>query len=90
MRLTTEHHKGCHKAVLWTLGRTVLHQRSTYLNNRTEQHHKAVPQVSYRVQGFAICRILRFPRLGDRNEPTAYAQWQCCEVRRGAHAANHG
>ncbi len=39
-------------AIRWILGRKVLHRRIRYLNNLTEQDHRAVKQRSYPMLGF--------------------------------------
>ena len=40
------------QAIRWILGRRVLHRRSQYLNNLTEQDHRAIKQRSYPMLGF--------------------------------------
>ncbi len=52
LRVTTDHHPPDRKAIRWILGRKVLHRRSQYLNNLTEQDHRAVKQRSYPMLGF--------------------------------------
>ena len=51
-RVTTDHHPADRKAIRWILGRRVLHRRSQYLNNLTEQDHRAVKHRSYPMLGF--------------------------------------
>ena len=51
-RVTTDHHPADRKAIRWILGRRVLHRRSQYLNNLTEQDHRAIKQRSYPMLGF--------------------------------------
>ena len=52
LRVTTDHHPAYRQAIRWILGRRVLHRRSQYLNNLTEQDHRAVKQRSYPMLGF--------------------------------------
>ena len=52
LRVTTDHHPAYRKAIRWILGRKVLHRRSQYLNNLTEQDHRGVKQRSYPMLGF--------------------------------------
>ncbi len=51
-RVTTDHHPADRKAIRWILGRRGLHRRSQYLNNLTEQDHRAVKHRSYPMLGF--------------------------------------
>ena len=63
LRVTTDHHPAYRKAIRWILGRRGLHRRSQYLNNLTEQDHRAVKQRSYPMLGFgrfeSAARFLR-------------------------------
>ena len=52
LRVTTDHYPAYRKAIRWILGRKVLHRTNQYLNNRTEQDHRAVKQRSYPMVGF--------------------------------------
>ncbi len=52
LRVTTDHHPAYRKAIRWILARKVRHRRSQYLNNRTEQDHRAVKQRYYPMLGF--------------------------------------
>ena len=52
LRVTPDHHPADRQAIRWILGRRVLHRRSQYLNNFTEQDHRAVKQRSYPMLGF--------------------------------------
>ncbi len=52
LRVTTDHHPAYRKAIRWILGRKVLHRRNQYLNNLTEQDHRAFKQRSYPMLGF--------------------------------------
>ncbi len=52
LRVTTDHHPAYRKAIRWILGRKVLHRRSQYLNNRTEQDHRGVKQRYCPMLGF--------------------------------------
>ena len=52
LRVTTDHHPAYRKAIRWILGRKVLHRRSQYLNNLTEQDHRGVKQRCYPMLGF--------------------------------------
>ena len=51
-RVTTDHHPADRQAIRWILGRRGLHRRSQYLNNLTEQDHRAIQQRSYPMLGF--------------------------------------
>ncbi len=44
LRVTTDAHPPYRKAIRWILGRKVAHRCSQYLNNLTEQSHRAVKQ----------------------------------------------
>ena len=52
LRVTTDHHAAHREAIRRVLGRTVLHRRSEYLNNVTEQDDRAVKRRSYPMPGF--------------------------------------
>ena len=52
LRVTPDHHPAYRKAIRWILGRRGLHRRSQYLNNLTEQDHRAIKQRSYPMLGF--------------------------------------
>ena len=61
---TTDHHSAHRKAIRWIPGRKVLHRRSQYLNNRTEQDHRAVRQHAYPMLGFGrFASVARFRQL---------------------------
>ena len=51
-RVTTDAHPAYRKAIRWILGRKVAHRCSQYLNNLTEQSHRAVKQRYYPMLGF--------------------------------------
>ena len=51
-RVTPDHHPAYRQAIRWILGRRGLHRRSQYLNNLTEQDHRAVKHRSYPMLGF--------------------------------------
>ena len=51
-RVTTDLHPAYRKAIRWILGRRVLHRTTQYLNNLTEQSHRAVKQRYYPMLGF--------------------------------------
>ena len=51
-RVTPDHHPADRQAIRWILGRRGLHRRSQYLNNLTEQDHRAVKHRSYPMLGF--------------------------------------
>jgi transposase-like protein len=51
-RVTTDLHPACRRAIRWILGRKVLHRTNRYLNNYTEQSHRAVKQRYYPMLGF--------------------------------------
>ena len=52
LRVTTDQHPAYRRAIRWILGRKVLHRTSQYLNNLTEQSHRAVKQRYYPMLGF--------------------------------------
>ena len=52
LRVTTDAHPPYRRAIRWILGKKVLHQRSQYLNNLTEQDHRPVKQRCYPMLGF--------------------------------------
>ena len=51
-RVTTDAHPAYHRAIRWILGRKVRHRCHRYLNNLTEQSHRAVKQRYYPMLGF--------------------------------------
>ena len=51
-RVTTDLHPAYQRAIQWILGRKVLHRTKQYLNNYTEQSHRAVKQRYYPMLGF--------------------------------------
>ncbi len=52
LRVTTDLHPAYRRAIRWILGRKVLHRTTQYLNNFTEQSHRAVKQRYYPMLGF--------------------------------------
>jgi putative transposase len=52
-RVTTDKHAAYPRAIRRSLGRTVLHRTSQYLNNRIEQDHRGVKQRYYPMRGFS-------------------------------------
>ncbi len=52
LRVTTDQHPAYRRAIRWILGRKVLHRTKQYLNNLTEQSHRAVKQRYYPMLGF--------------------------------------
>ena len=52
LRVTTDQHPAYRRAIRWILGRKVLHWTTRYLNNYTEQSHRAVKQRYYPMLGF--------------------------------------
>ncbi len=52
LRVTTDKHPAYRRAIRWILGRRVLHRTNQYLNNLTEQSHRAVKQRYYPMLGF--------------------------------------
>ena len=52
MRLTTDRHPACTKAIRWIIGRKVLHRQNQYLNNLIEQSHRPIKQRYYPMLGF--------------------------------------
>ena len=52
LRATTDQHPPYRRAIRWILGRKVRHRCSQYVNNLTEQSHRAVEQRSYPMLGF--------------------------------------
>ncbi len=83
VRVTTDAPPAYRKAIRWILGRKVLHRRSRYLNNLTEQDHRAVKQRSYPMLGFGrfesaarfcaafdeLCQYFRIRRRGGAHIP---------------------
>ena len=55
LRLTTDRHPACKKAIRWIVGRQVLHRQNQYLNNRIEPSHRPLRQ--------RYCPMLGFPKL---------------------------
>jgi len=53
LRMTTDKHPAYTKAILWIVGRKVLHRHNQYLNNRIEQDHRFIKQRYYPMLGFA-------------------------------------
>ncbi len=51
-RVTTDGHDAYPRAIRETLGKTVLHRCSHYLNSRLEQDHRGIKQRYYPMQGF--------------------------------------
>ena len=51
-RVTTDQHPPDRRAIRWILGRTVRHRCNRYLNNLTEQSHRAVNQRDDPMLGF--------------------------------------
>ena len=51
-RVTTDPHPPYRRAIRWILGRTVRHRCNRYLNNMTEQSHRAIKQRYYPMLGF--------------------------------------
>ena len=51
-RVTTDQHPPYRRAIRWILGRKVVHRTNPYLNNLTEQDHRAVKQRYYPMLGF--------------------------------------
>ncbi len=51
-RVTIDLHPAYRRAIRWILGRRVLHRTTQYLNNLTEQSHRAVKQRYYPMLGF--------------------------------------
>ena len=52
LRVTTDAHPPYRRAIRWILGRKVLHRCNRYLNNLTEQSHRAIKQRYYPMLGF--------------------------------------
>ena len=51
-RVTTDLHPAYRRAIRWIVGRKALHRTTQYLNNYTEQSHRAVKQRYYPMLGF--------------------------------------
>jgi len=58
-RVTTDLHPAYRRAVRWILGRKTLHRTTQYLNNYTEQSHRAVKQRYYPMLGFGSFALRR-------------------------------
>ena len=56
-RVTTDKHPPYRRAIRWILGRKVVHRTNPYLNNLTEQDHRAVKQRYYPMLGFRELRL---------------------------------
>ena len=52
LRVTTDQHPAYRRAIRWILGRKAQHRTAQYLNNYTEQSHRAVKQRYYPMLGF--------------------------------------
>ena len=52
LRVTTDQHPAYRRAIRWIIGRKALHRTTRYLNNYTEQSHRAVKQRYYPMLGF--------------------------------------
>ena len=52
LRVTTDAHPPYRRAIRWILRRKVQHRCSQYLNNLTEQSHRAIKQRYYPMLGF--------------------------------------
>ena len=52
LRVTTDQRPAYRRAIRWILGRKALHRTAQYLNNYTEQSHRAVKQRYYPMLGF--------------------------------------
>ncbi len=51
-RVTTDRHPAYPRAIRWIAGRKVVHRTTRYLNNFTEQSHRAIKQRYYPMRGF--------------------------------------
>ncbi len=85
LRVTTDHHPAYRRAIRWILGRKVVHRTTQYLNNYTEQSHRAVKQRYYPMLGFGnfesaarfcsafdeLRQYLRVRRRGEGHVPLA-------------------
>ena len=52
LRITTDRHPAYRRAIRWIIGRRATHRTTQYLNNYTEQSHRAVKQRYYPMLGF--------------------------------------
>ncbi len=52
-RITTDLHPAYRRAIRWIIGRKAWHRTTQYLNNYTEQSHRALKQRYYPMLGFA-------------------------------------
>ena len=65
-RVTTDKHASYPRAIRKQLGRKVHHRTNQYLNNRIEQHHRAIKQRYYPMRGFgSFVSAARFCRAFD-------------------------
>ena len=85
LRVTTDQHPAYRRAIRWILGRKVLHRTTQYLNNYTEQSHRAVKQRYYPMREFGnfesasrfcsafdeLRQYFRVRRRGERHVPLA-------------------
>jgi transposase-like protein len=51
-RVTTDHHPAYRRAIRWIVGRGAKHRTTQYVNNYTEQSHRAIKQRYYPMLGF--------------------------------------
>ena len=79
-RLTTDRHPSYPRAIRWIAGRRVVQRTTQYLNNFTEQSHRAIKQRYYPMRGFgnfasasgfctAFDELDHYLRLRRRGEP---------------------
>ena len=65
-KVTTDGHDSYPRAIRETLGRSVLHRCSHYLNNIVEQDHRGIKQRYYPMRGFgSVASAARFCRAFD-------------------------
>ena len=50
--MTTDQHPAYRRAIRWIIGRRANHRTTQYLNNYTEQSHRALKQRCYPMLGF--------------------------------------
>ena len=73
-RVTTDKHPPYRRAIRWILGRKVVHRTNPYLNNLTEQDHRAVKQRYYPDARFRELRLSGTLLLGVSGAPPVLAR----------------
>ena len=93
-RITTDLHPAYRRAIRWIIGRKAWHRTTQYLNNYTEQSHRAVKQRYYPMQGFGSFESASRPSVArsmscDSTSASRPPRWRPCRVDRAATALPH-